>query len=1107
MKSNIGFLRFLRSIAFASILGAMALAAFLLWTQANSIITEKEEQTSHALASQMSQSIAHYFLQQVEFASALSDMPSVHEIVTGTGAEETCKNLIKSFSTVALRMPEYMKCTVVSFISGKAIAIEEVGGTLSYSSFNSSLNDAFQEVAFEYLDLQAIQAIRDGKIAYVSNPKESIIPGMDQTFIVAVPIFSETDQLIGSLSVHIKLNVLNFLFAETKFAHSGSFELMVDETLYFSNQARIEKLTSHDDQQVGAVAKAIYNDKKTFFIQEPTGEEFLYGVAKVDFGYFTNISESNWYILFHRNTATFFAEQWYNTIIVISIFSFLFLIIIGIYLYAQKTRERFFVDSYLQQQVDTMRIYDTHIACGIIVLDKNFQFFSVNPVALDILGHKGKDMLGVSFRLFFGETAYNSFLSDLIAGSRAVLRNVMVTTPDDIVVFVDLIINALMQEEQQYIVTVMPVPATREIEERMKAVYEASPDVYCMFSSAVEMVDCSDSCVTFFEAPSKEMILENYLLVSPEMQPGGLPSDISIKIFIRECLDDGVSRFPWEFKTFTGKLIPCEVTFIATMFNYNTTIVACIRDMRVQKQFEQALKKEQSLLRKTFDAIPGNVSLRDASLRYVAANEAFLSLIDVTADYILEKKDTDIFDDELLAHMKLSDEQACNSVDVVFEERVFDTSRDDAPTYMVVKKALRTVDGDFDGILSMMFDISAQKAVEQELIEATEKAESSNRSKTAFLSNISHEIRTPMNAIVGFVQLFSRDNLNDRQRSYLEKIKDAADTLLGVINGVLELSKIEAGRLELEHIPFSLRQLLETLTSITTFAANEKHLPFEVTLASDLPEYLIGDPTRIKQILLNIINNSIKFTNHGHVLLNVDVLDMPTPLPNQKMLGFTVHDTGIGMSVLQLERIFKPFTQADASTTRKYGGTGLGLTICKQLAEIMGGNITVQSVISAGTSFMLILPVEVGDSATIIKEKAAYGDQTKSIKGISVLLVEDNMINQEIAMAILEQEGMLVDIAKHGAAAIEAVMTKQYDIIFMDMQMPVMDGLAATVRLRSIGAGSNVERQWLAKVPIIAMTANAMLEDKQRCLKAGMNDHLAKPFDASDVYALVRQYT
>lgn len=397
-----------------------------------------------------------------------------------------------------------------------------------------------------------------------------------------------------------------------------------------------------------------------------------------------------------------------------------------------------------------------------------------------------------------------------------------------------------------------------------------------------------------------------------------------------------------------------------------------------------------------------------------------------------------------------------------------------------------------------------------ELEEVKNQALDATQAKTAFLSTVSHEIRTPMNAIIGFIHLFNRKNLEARQLSYLNKMHLAANALLLIINDVLDISKIEARKMELEAIPFLLSPVLDGAKSIVGFAVREKKLTLTVDIAPDVPVAVQGDPTRIQQILLNLLSNAVKFTQSGNVGLSVKVVANATALANTpehadiRTLLFSVTDTGIGMSEEQVTKLFQPFVQADASVSREFGGTGLGLAICKQLTELMGGTIRVESTYHRGTSFLVSLPLRVVDAAQVHHADDVSARRRKERAAgtsLRVLVVDDNDINLEVAKAMLEAEGLLVEVAIDGLEAVEKVTTQSFDAVFMDMQMPVMDGLEATRKIRALALKTGAEA--LLHLPIIAMTANAMVEDRKLCLEAGMSDHLTKPIEPARLHELL----
>ncbi|MCV2366496.1 ATP-binding protein [Roseateles oligotrophus] len=389
-----------------------------------------------------------------------------------------------------------------------------------------------------------------------------------------------------------------------------------------------------------------------------------------------------------------------------------------------------------------------------------------------------------------------------------------------------------------------------------------------------------------------------------------------------------------------------------------------------------------------------------------------------------------------------------------------------------------------------------------ELAEATKAAQAASLAKSAFLANMSHEIRTPMNAIIGLTYLVQSDSTEPAQQVRLQKVADAAEHLLSIINNVLDFSKIEAGKMQLAHNDFNVAQVLDNVSSMLAQRANEKGLQVQVEVCDPLAtQILAGDAQRITEILLNFAGNAVKFTETGFVRLAANI---EADFGDALKLRFEVQDSGIGISQEAQSRLFQDFEQADSSTTRRYGGTGLGLAICRRLAALMHGQVGVQSSPGEGSRFWFTIQVEKskGASPAVAPPQASRGAVARELlqqfKGTRVLLAEDNAVNQEVAVAMLGSAGLVVDVASDGQEALRMAGEYDYALILMDVQMPLMDGLAATRAIRGSAGGK--------RTPILAMTANAFAEERQRCLDAGMNDHVAKPVVAEQLFATLYRW-
>ena len=397
------------------------------------------------------------------------------------------------------------------------------------------------------------------------------------------------------------------------------------------------------------------------------------------------------------------------------------------------------------------------------------------------------------------------------------------------------------------------------------------------------------------------------------------------------------------------------------------------------------------------------------------------------------------------------------------------------------------------GTLGIATDVTDLKARETELRETKEAAEAANTAKSAFLATMSHEIRTPMNGILGMASLLLDMKMPDEQKRRIRTIRRSGETLLSLLNDILDLSKIEAGRLELDEIGFDTRQLLADVASLWDWRAREKGVDFVVNIEQTVPEELIGDQGRIRQVLLNLVSNAVKFTDRGQVGIAVSAA---FDGGDRCQLRFEISDTGIGIQPDALNRLFDKFTQADVSMTRRYGGTGLGLAICRQLVDLLGGTIGVDSTPGKGSVFWFALPCRLrGDSALPEAGTDEFLDSPPERK-LRVLVAEDNHINQVVIRAILARAGHEVEIVENGLRTVQAVAESDYDLVLMDVQMPEMDGPTATRAIRDLPGPRS-------QVPIVALTANAMAGDREKYLAAGMNEYVSKPIDADELTAAI----
>lgn len=401
----------------------------------------------------------------------------------------------------------------------------------------------------------------------------------------------------------------------------------------------------------------------------------------------------------------------------------------------------------------------------------------------------------------------------------------------------------------------------------------------------------------------------------------------------------------------------------------------------------------------------------------------------------------------------------------------------------------------YEYIIAVALDTSEKKNAEELLM--------AKKAKEQFLANMSHEIRTPINGISGMLNLLADTEVTPDQKKYINAIRNAADNLKVIINDILDVSAIESGKLKFERIGFKIDYQVVNVIQSFEIHAKEKGIEIKHNIDKEARIVLLGDPVRLNQILMNLIGNALKFTFSGEIVVDVRVAKRQK---DKLFVKFSVRDSGIGIPKDKLDVIFESFRQADESVTRRFGGTGLGLTICKQLTEMQGGTISVKSEEGKGTAFSFIIPYEVGTNADLVSIKSDEQNGAKSgvgyeqLKGLYVLLVEDNDINRIYAKNTAQKWGCKVDIAENGLIALEKIRRNNYDIILMDIQMPVMDGFEATKAIRN---KFEVDK---SNVPIIALTANAIKGDNEKCIEAGMNDYISKPFAPRDLYNVLRRY-
>ncbi len=503
-----------------------------------------------------------------------------------------------------------------------------------------------------------------------------------------------------------------------------------------------------------------------------------------------------------------------------------------------------------------------------------------------------------------------------------------------------------------------------------------------------------------------------------------------------------------------------------------------------RKQAERLIELSRRTLQTVMDALPVAIHLKDIDLRYVLVNRYFAEeVVGLPPERLLGKLAGEVFGERRSDFIHDYEAQVLQSGrETGFVEVRHPDAQGRLRVWLYNKLPIKDRDDDIRQILTVALDIS-------ELTAAKEAAEQAARAKAEFLAVMSHEIRTPMNGVLGMTRLLLRSGLNDEQRERVETVLSSGRALLAILDNILDFSKLEAGRVEVEKIDFSLAELCGSVLSMLAQRAAEKPaLVLRSEIDPLLGEWHRGDPTRLRQVLLNLVGNALKFTEAGSVVLDVQRLEGDG---EAERVRIAVRDTGIGITPEQREKLFAAFSQADSSITRRYGGTGLGLSISKKLVELLGGRIDVDSAPGAGSTFWFEITMPLGQAP-----QRESGEPPLRLPPRRLLLVEDNLVNQRIAATMLREDGHAVVVANDGFEALAVVRSEPFDAVLMDMQMPGMDGLEATRRIRALGGR-------FATLPIVAMTANTLPEDVEACLAAGMNAHLGKSFEPATLYRVL----
>ena len=650
------------------------------------------------------------------------------------------------------------------------------------------------------------------------------------------------------------------------------------------------------------------------------------------------------------------------------------------------------------------------------------------------------------------------------------------------------------------------------------AILDSMPVCLTCWNKDYQNIYCNDATVALFSLAGKEEYQERCYELSPQYQPCGRPSDSFMLEYMAYAFANGYCRFEWLHQNLIGERIPVEITLVRTTYKGEFVVAGYTHDLRELQATKKKMREADARTQIMLDATPLCANFWDKNLNNIDCNQAAVKLFNLRnkREYVERFFDLSperqpcgrLSSDLMLENIRKAFMHEYHRFEWIHQNLKGELIPSEITLVRVKYKGEFIVAGYTRDLRELKAMLSDMHQVESDLRQARDAAEVSTKAKSEFLANMSHEIRTPMNGILGLLHLLQKTDLQPVQANYLQKTLFSANNLLRIINDILDFSKIEAGKLEIETIPFTMGEVCAEMCTVFSSQVADKGLSFRVNIDSLPKTRIFGDPLRLKQVLFNLVSNAIKFTDSGEICVTIEEMHQENM---QTCYMFSVQDAGIGMTQDQLNSLFTAFTQADASVTRKYGGTGLGLAISQNLVKMMRGEIWVKSELGAGTTFYFTaffdLPAtgggsgecfDISDNQARIFAEDTVEHHTNFKSGSRILLVEDNEINQIVAEGLLEAGGYLVDIANNGSEAVQKVELKQYDLVLMDIQMPVMDGLTATRIIR--------KNKELSDLPIIAMSANAMEKDKEKSLSCGMDDHITKPILPGVLYSTIERW-
>lgn len=749
---------------------------------------------------------------------------------------------------------------------------------------------------------------------------------------------------------------------------------------------------------------------------------------------------------------------------------------------------------------------------GMVTMDENALISKVNDAALLFINRKREDVVGKQFGEGFQcleglsseegcglgvrcchcdlrKAILISLESGIETRNMELNKTLLINGVEKDYWFQTSISPIIVNGKRNSIITLIDITESKNREEvldRYRKIIDNARDIIFLFDLEGRIIDVNKSAVETYGYTKQELCGMNIRTIRDDWGYSNEQMNL---------IDQTGLFFETIHKRKNGSTFHVEVSAQTIRIRDMKIIFSVVRDITERKKAERDIRVNQEKYYLLFMNMKSaycyykmeydqNGNITDLIL--IEVNQAFELLFDKQKEEVIGNKFTEIFPNMKKFLTEAIHSYACklltgNSVEI---EELYSSEYNKWFSLSIYSPY-------GDDIVAIVSDITSMKKTELRLISMKETAEAANRAKSEFLANMSHEIRTPINGMVGMVDLTLLTDLTFEQRDNLETAKGCANTLLNIINDILDFSKMEAGKLSIENISFDLKELIEELIKTYTVRVEEKGLELNYTYHSSIPQYLIGDPNRLRQIINNLLSNAVKFTNEGSVTLTIKCI---CKNKNEVELKFMVTDTGIGISYESMKTLFQSFNQVEQSFTKKYGGTGLGLAISKNLVELMGGNIGVVSEKGVGSTFYFSLSFLVGSNVEIKENQMKQ--LTKSKKQLHIMLAEDDIINQKVFLKILQERGYTVDLANNGLEVLDLFKRDRYDVILMDIQMPEMNGLEATSKIRELEGDKR-------RTPIIALTAYALKGDKERFLSLGMDGYISKPIDMNDlIYTL-----